>query len=134
MPSDPVDFDQENYWYENVVEPPSGLPETWEKPFYSMVALAVVSLGIRNSIDIYFATAAAFAFWVCGHKGPAGMYSALAGLQLGRKQYKFAAFPTLLDSYYAINDFSTKKVISLSHLMATIIWFTGFFLAKYRYI
>ena len=134
MPSDPIDFDQENYWYESVVEPPSVYPEKWEKPFYSMVALAVVTFGVRNMTDIYFATAAQFAFWVCGHKGPVAMYSALAGLQFGRKQYKFAAFPTLLDSYYAINDFSTKKVVSFTHALATIIWLAGFFLAKYRYI
>ena len=133
MPSDAIDFDQSDYW--NVfTDAPGGLPEKWERPVLSLVALAIVSFGIKNSSDIYFATAAQFAFWICGHKGPAAMYSALAGLQFGRNQYKFAAFPTLLDSYYAITDFSTKKSISYAHTMATIAWFMGFFLAKYRYI
>ena len=131
--SDPIDFDQSRSW-SIFTDEPGGLPEKWERPVFSLVALAIVTLGIKNSLDIYFATAAQFAFWYCGHKGPAAMYSALAGLQFGRNQYKFAAFPTLLDSYYTITDLSTKKRISYAHSMATISWFLGYFLAKYRYL
>ena len=134
MPSDPVDFDQTDYWGESWGDAPGVLPEQWERPFLSLVALAIVSFGIKSSTDIYFATAAQFLFWLSGKKGPAGMYSALAGLQFGRNQFKYAAFPTLMDSYYTINDLKTKKRITYAHLLATIIWFLGYFLAKFRYL
>ena len=134
MPSDSVDFDQTDYWGFNAPGPPGGLPDKWERPFLSLVALAIASFGIKSSTDIYFATAAQFVFWLSGKKGPAGMYSALAGIQFGRNQYKYAAFATLMDSYYTISDLSTKKKITYSHLWATTIWFLGYFLAKSRYI
>ena len=133
--SDPVDFDQSNDYLDSVFQDaPGGPPDKWERPLFSVMALAIVSLGIKSSKDIYFATAAQLVFFLFGKKGPAGMYSALAGIQVGRGQYKFAAFPTLMDSYYTISDLSTEKRVTYSHLIATTIWFLGYFLAKSRYI
>ena len=131
MPTDPVDFDQTDHWDIDPYMERMGLDE---KTLLGFVALAIVTLGVKSIGEVYFAIAAQFVYWYCGHKGPAGMYSALAGIQWGHDRYQFAAFATAIDAYYLINGLGTKKVLSYNSMMATIIWFVGFFLAKYKYL
>ena len=116
--SDPIDFQ---------------FVEATEK-FLRLVALLVVSLGVKNINDYYAAVGAQLVYWALGYKGPQAMYSMLAGIQFGRGRYMYSMFPTLLDTYYTINDFSTGKVISYKTIAVDVLWVLGFFLGKKRYI
>ena len=133
MPSDPIDdFNQTDYDYWDEYEAYERKTEGWEKPILSMAALLVVSLGVRTKAEWIFAVACQLVFWVCGHKGPDGMYNALAGVQTAYGRYKYSAFPTLLDAYNSIEDLSKQKRLTERHIMIWVIYGLGFGLAKYR--
>ena len=131
MPSDPIDdFNQTDYWDEYEVY--ERKTKGWEKPFASMAALLVVSLGVRTKFEWTYAVAAQLVFWYCGHEGPDAMYNALAGVQIAYGRYTYSAFPTLLDAYNTIEDLSSKKRLTDKHILVWIIYWVGFLLAKYR--
>jgi hypothetical protein len=106
----------------------------WDYPFASMLATVLVSFGVKNVRDIYYATFCQLIFWGFGYKGPDGIYNALAGLQAGRGEWFYAAYPTLLDTYEGINDFRRTKGVTKKGIIRSGAWSLGFYLSRNRYL
>ena len=102
----------------------------WDYPLPSVLATFSVSFGVKNLSDIYFATVCQLIFWLFGFRGPDGIYNALAGLQAGRGQWFYAAYPTLLDTYEGINDFKRTQGLSKKGFIRTGAWSLGFYLGR----
>ena len=109
-------------------------PKYWDYPFASTVAVLVVSFGVRGLKDIYYATVCQLLFWGFGHKGPDGIYNALAGLQAGRGEWFYAAFPTLLDTYEGITELRRTRTLSTKSIIRTGSWALGFYLGRTHYL
>ena len=102
-------------------------PKNWDYPIASMIALVIVSFGVRSFYDLAIGGVAQFVYWFAGQKGPDGMWSALAGLQISRGQWRTGAFPTLLDAYETYTDYKKMTDITFASVYRTVAWFFGFF-------
>ena len=128
---DPNDFDQSQYGHATKY---TDTKEAWEYPKLSIVALIVVSFGVRHMGEVYFAIVAQLIYWYCGHSGPDAMWNALAGVQAGRGKYKYVILPTLLTSYEAIDNYTQNKNFTYRTSMILGLYGLGFLLGKYRFL
>ena len=107
----------------------------WDYPVMSLAATAIVSLGVKSMVDVYFAVACQLAYWFCGHSGPDAMYNALAGLQAGRGEYTYIILPSLLTAYETIENFNkNKNTLTYKASMTLGFYGLGFLLTKYRFL
>ena len=121
-----MEVDTDTKWHEHL----SAL-DFYREPFGLAVAFWA-SLGVRHVSEVTLSLAAQFLYWYLGHHGPEPIYSMLAGIQFGRKQYKYALPATILDGYYTIDGFSKAGFLSPRSMFISIVWFVGFLAGKYR--
>ena len=104
----------------------------WEFPIISVLALVVVSFGIQSFKDVYFAIACQFLYWYLDYDGPEGLYNALAGLQVGRRAYKWIYLPTILTAYETMRSYSKQKTLTYKSSTTLGIYALGFIVGRYR--
>ena len=104
-----------------------------------LLALLSAALGVTGRGEIFMAAVAHMVWWFLGLKGVEGMYSALAGALIAKKRYAYAALPSLVDVYTAVQKARKSESGWLSSIKGDtagkIILFTaGFVLAKLKYV
>ena len=107
----------------------------WDYPVMSFAATAIVSLGVKSMLDVYFALACQVIYMLSGYSGPDAIYNALAGLQAGRGRYTYIILPTLLTAYETIENFRKNKN-NLTYKGSTTLGFygLGYLATKYRFL
>ena len=91
----------------------------------------MLAFGIRSYKELVFGTAAlATYYYFAKDDEPTldGAVTGLAGVQIARKQYLSASFPTFIEAYSSFKDWRSGKFMTQKQILKLGIYVTGFWL------
>ena len=103
-------------------------------PLIQLLAALSLAFGVANMKEVFLATVLFIPPWYFKGDGFDGMISALSGIQLFKKKYTTMAFPTLLESYKLMRDFTGQKTVTKAGLVKAACFLAGWLAARYRYV
>ena len=100
-------------------------------PIIKAGSLAILAFGIRTYREFMFGVASLAAYYYFAKDdNPSldGAISGLAAVQIARKQYLTAAFPTFIETYSSFRDWREGKFMTQKQFLKTAIYVVGFYL------
>ena len=102
-------------------------------PIIKAGSLAILAFGIRSYRELMFGVASLAAYYyMAKDNNPSldGAISGLAAVQIARKQYLTAAFPTFIETYSSFRDWKEGKFMTQKQFLKTAIYVVGFYRIK----
>ena len=99
-----------------------------------ILALFSLAFGTSNPAELFLGSAAFIPHYYIGGNGFDGMISVLSGVQIQKRKYATAAFPTLYESYKVMKDFTSGKTVTRQSLSRSVLFVVGWLAARYRYV
>ncbi len=99
-----------------------------------ILALFSLAFGTANPSEIFLGSVAFIPHYYIGGNGFDGMISVLSGVQIQKRKYGTAAFPTLYESYKVMKDFTSGKTVTRQSLSRSALFVVGWLAARYRYV
>ena len=100
-------------------------------PLIKAGSLAMLAFGIRSYKEFVFGTASLAAYYyMAKDDSPSldGAVTGLAGVQIARKQYFTASFPTFIEAYSSFRDWKQGKFMTQKQILKVAIYMIGFYL------
>lgn len=100
-------------------------------PLIKAGSLAMLAFGIRSYKEFVFGTASLAAYYyMAKDDSPSldGAVTGLAGVQIARKQYFTASFPTFIEAYSSFRDWKQGKFMTQKQILKLAIYMIGFYL------
>ena len=100
-------------------------------PLIKAGSLAMLAFGIRSYRELMFGVASLGAYYYLAKDNNPSLDGAISGLsavQIARKQYFTAGFPTFIESYQAFKDWRQGNLMTQKSFIKTAIYVVGFYL------
>ena len=100
-------------------------------PIIKAGSLAILAFGIRSYRELVFGVASLAAYYYLAKDNNPSLDGAISGLsavQIARKQYFTAGFPTFIESYQAFKDWRAGNFMAQKQFLKTAIYLVGFYL------
>ena len=100
-------------------------------PIIKAGSLAILAFGIRSYRELVFGVASLAAYYYLAKDNNPSLDGAISGLsavQIARKQYFTAGFPTFIESYQAFKDWRQGNLMTQKSMVKTAIYVIGFYL------
>ena len=100
-------------------------------PLIKAGSLAMLAFGIRSYKELLFGTASLAAYYyMAKDDAPSldGAVTGLAGVQIARRQYLSASFPTFIEAYSSFRDWKQGKFMTQKQILKVAIYMIGFYL------
>ena len=102
-----------------------------EIPLIKAGSLAMLAFGIRSYKELLFGTASLAAYYYMAKDNEPsldGAVTGLAGVQIARKQWLSASFPTFIEAYSSFRDWRQGKFMTQKQILKLVIYSIGFYL------
>ena len=100
-------------------------------PLIKAGSLAMLAFGIRSYRELMFGVASLAAYYYLAKDNNPSLDGAISGLsavQIARKQYFTAGFPTFIESYQAFKDWRAGNFMAQKQFIKGAIYVVGFYL------
>ena len=100
-------------------------------PIIKAGSLAMLAFGIRSYRELMFGVASLAAYYYMAKDDNPSLDGAISGLsavQIARKQYFTAGFPTFIESYQSFKDWRQGNLFTQKQFVKTAIYVVGFYL------
>ena len=100
-------------------------------PLIKAGSLAMLAFGIRSYRELMFGVASLAAYYYMAKDDNPSLDGAISGLsavQIARKQYFTAGFPTFIESYQSFKDWRQGNLFTQKQFVKTAIYVVGFYL------
>ena len=100
-------------------------------PLIKAGSLAMLAFGIRSYRELMFGVASLGAYYYLAKDNNPSLDGAISGLsavQIARKQYFTAGFPTFIESYQAFKDWRAGNFMAQKQFVKGAIYVVGFYL------